>query len=507
MFKLLLDEGSGPREVLLPEGDTVFGRAPTCDVLIADPSVSRWHARFRVDGAQCLLADVGSRNGTFLNGEPVTDERPVHDGDEVLLGEFRVSVAETGAPPIRWSDAGLADAAATVYRPVDEAPIVDAQSPETLTRLRKLLGDIAAILLRASSDTDVLDRIVQLALDHLGADRAVLLLPREGSGDLVPRVIRAKEGAEAYTVSRSVVSRVMRDRVAILASDLGDSVLQSESIARQHVRSFICSPLWQEQSVSGALYVDTPLSRHFTAQDVEVLISFANYAAIALEQVRLLATLREETRRRERLQRYHSPAVVERILQDPGAAATNVDPQEREATVLFADLVGFTSLAEQLPPAAVGRLLNESLSLLTDAVFEEEGTLDKYLGDAILGVFGAPFPQSDHATRAVRAARRMRRRLAERNARSDVPLQVRIGISSGLVLAGDIGSMKRREYTVLGDVVNTAARLQSSVAYPDEIVITAATLQQLADDVTVRSRGLVTLRGRQRQVEVFAVDD
>jgi adenylate cyclase len=502
MFKLQLAETGAAREVLLPEGDTVLGRAPTCDVLIADPSVSRWHARFTVAGDRCTVSDVGSRNGTFVNGEPV-QTTAVRNGDEVVLGELRVMVEESSAPSIVWSEGGLPDAAAT-YRAVDAPAAPGRDTAETLARLRKLLADIAGILLKASTDTDVLERIVQLAFDHFGADRAVLLLPGETTGEMMPRVMRSRDPAHPPVVSRSVVARVMRDRVAILATDLNDSVFQSESILLQNVRSFMCAPLWHEQSVSGALYVDNPLQCQFTSQDIEVLVSFANYAAIAIEQVRLAATLREETRRRERLQRYHSPGVVAKILQ---AGDARVEPQERDVSILFADLVSFTSLAERLPPSTVAQLLNEALSIMTEAVFTEDGTLDKYIGDAILAVFGAPLDQADHAARAVRAATDMRRRLDARNEQAEPRLQLRIGISSGLVVAGDVGSMKRREYTVLGDVVNTAARLQAAVAEPGEIVITAATANQLEDSCRLRPKGLVPVRGRQQPVDVFVVEE
>ena len=173
-------------------------------------------------------------------------------------------------------------------------------------------------------------------------------------------------------------------------------------------------------------------------------------------------------------------------------------------SVLFADLVGFTSRAERLPPHEVAHLLNGCLGTMSEAVFEQDGMLDKFMGDALLAVFGAPFDQPDHALRAVRAATGIRNRLdAANRERPDDPLAVRIAINSGLVMTGDIGSPKRREYTVLGDVVNTASRLQSQVAGAGEIVISRATYDQIRDHLTARSRGPITLRGRSEPVEVF----
>jgi adenylate cyclase len=176
--------------------------------------------------------------------------------------------------------------------------------------------------------------------------------------------------------------------------------------------------------------------------------------------------------------------------------------------VLFADLVGFTSIAETMPASEVARLLNDFFAEMTDAIFAHDGTLDKFMGDGLLAVFGAPLPQVDHAARAVAAAIEMQRRLRRRAAQGKNPaLTMRIGLSSGPVVAGDIGSPKRREYTVLGDTVNTAARLESSVAQPGQIVLTRVTLDRVVDTISARSLGMIELRGRRQAVEVFAIVD
>src|SRR6185295_9942805 len=174
-------------------------------------------------------------------------------------------------------------------------------------------------------------------------------------------------------------------------------------------------------------------------------------------------------RRRERLQRYHSPSVVSRILEGGDDADAPFIAQERDLTVLFADIVGFTAMAEGMPPPQVAQLLNTYLGVMSDIVFEHEGTLDKFIGDAVMAVFGAPLEQPDHALRAVRTAQDMRRALSRLNANRASPIRMRISVHSGAALAGDMGSPKRREYTVLGDVVNTASRLEK-LDGPDEII-------------------------------------
>ena len=144
---------------------------------------------------------------------------------------------------------------------------------------------------------------------------------------------------------------------------------------------------------------------------------------------------------------------------------------------------------------------------MTDVVFEHEGTLDKFLGDALLAVFGAPFDQPQHPLRAVQSALAMRRALADMNAKQDGPkLGMRIAINTGVAITGDIGSPRRREFTVLGDVVNTAARMESEVAGPGEIVISGSTYERVKDRVKVRPLGSRALRGRAAPLDVYAVE-
>ena len=182
--------------------------------------------------------------------------------------------------------------------------------------------------------------------------------------------------------------------------------------------------------------------------------------------------------------------------------------QERDITVLFADIVGFTSMAERMPPQQVAAMLNRYFGRMTDIVFQHEGTLDKFIGDALLAVFGAPFDQPDHAERAIATAKAMRAGLAKLNAElGGQPLQVRMAINSGIALAGDIGAASRRDYTVLGDVVNTASRIETTIAGPDQIVLTRETFKRLTSTHTIRPLGAMTLRGRQEPIELFELGE
>jgi adenylate cyclase len=163
-------------------------------------------------------------------------------------------------------------------------------------------------------------------------------------------------------------------------------------------------------------------------------------------------------------------------------------------------------MVELMTPVEAAKLLNTFLTRMTDVVFEHEGTLDKFLGDALLAVFGAPFEQTDHALKAVEAALEMRRALADLNLQISQKLSMRIAINSGIALTGDIGSPKRREFTVLGDVVNIASRIEDEVAGPGEIVISGATYERIKKHVKVRPLGSRPLRGRATPLDLYAVE-
>jgi len=509
MFALIYQENGEPRRCVLSPGETVAGRLGTCNLVLDDASVSRRHAVFEVTDDVCTVTDVGSRNGVFLNGALVRGAT-LNDGDHIGLGRFDLTVERSAADRLSISEQHeLIEEPGTIYRPVvDLGTRAGTEAGPSQERSLRLLADVARTLVRNRPLGEILVQVVNLAFDTCPAERAFLVLKDERSGALVPRIACRRDGTEikSASLSRTIVNRVMKDRLAMLAADARvDARLDpSESLLAQDVRSFMCAPLWHEHDVIGILYVDASLTQRFSSTDLDLLTALSNFAAIAIEQARLAARIVEETGRRERLQRYPSPAVVSRILDAEAAVENAFLAQEREITVIFADIVGFTALSEQMAPAQTALLLNTFFGRMADVVFEYEGTLDKFIGDAVMAVFGAPLDQPDHAVRAARTALAMQAAIAKLNAESgNQPLQVRMGIHSGIALAGDIGSLKRREYTVLGDVVNTASRLESMVAKSGQIIISRATLDRLGEAFPVRPLGTQALRGRHAMVETF----
>src|SRR5262245_32686414 len=217
-------------------------------------------------------------------------------------------------------------------------------------------------------------------------------------------------------------------------------------------------------------------------------------------------SLREKEMIKRAFTRYVAREVVEEILKDPEHLV--LTGERREVTVLFCDVRGFTPLSERLAPEEVVLLLNDFYTLMIETTFKHDGTLDKFLGDAVMAIFGAPIAHPDHSLRAVRTALAMREGVVELNERrrkeGKEPIAVGIGVSAGEAVAGTVGTEERMEYTVIGDSVNLAARLESN-AKPGQILISQRTWDRVKGVVEVRPLGAIKVKGKEEQVEVYEV--
>src|SRR5512133_848959 len=226
------------------------------------------------------------------------------------------------------------------------------------------------------------------------------------------------------------------------------------------------------------------------------------------EMARALETSESEIRRevqlRTDLSRFMSHELVDAIVR--GEHGLALGGSRAEITVLFADVVAFTPIAESRAPEEAVALLNELFGILSEIVFRHAGTVDKFMGDCIMAVWGAPDPQPDHALRALRAADEMMRFLEVGNEdwreRFGVELELAIGINSGTVIVGNVGSKKRMEYTAIGDVVNVAARLEA-LARPNQVLLAAPTHSLATNEFQFRSCGERHLSGRSQGIVVY----
>jgi adenylate cyclase len=536
VYRLIYQDGDTPQSYTFATGEVVIGRSPECNVVLKDFGISRQHARIVVDEEGARIVDLKSKNGTQVNGVPVV-EAPLKDSDRILLGKFQLTFSKSLEGKVVLDEAKpLSEEAGTIIRSVGElskllapsdtagAPAeaakkapADVQELAKSNRILKVLTEFSKTLIATRPVEEVLQQVMDIVFDHVPADRGFLMLHEDGSDKLVPMVVKHRStpssGDQArISISKTIADRVIKDRVSILTSDaLVDPRFGAGDSIRFHgIRSAMCAPLWNKEQVIGIIHVDSPmLTNCFNLNDLDLLTALANYAAVAVERARLNAKIVAEEKKRERLGRFLSPQVTARIIatSESQSAALGV-PEEREVTVLFADIVGFTRMSETMSPPAVALILNDYLSRMTDVIFKYEGTLDKFIGDAIMAVFGAPLDMPDHASRAIKTALEMRERLDEFNAErkeGGPHLRIRIGINSGKAVAGEIGSINKKEYTVLGDTVNIASRLESSVATPMTIVIGEYTQDLVKDEFECRSLGAKELEGKEKVVKAYEV--
>ena len=262
-------------------------------------------------------------------------------------------------------------------------------------------------------------------------------------------------------------------------------------------------------AVLGAGYILTAsflfLSRH-------IIVNMINPPFMIISSVLLVLSYRffQEEKEKEVLRRsfeaYFSPALVKKIMRNPGILASSGD--KKELTVLFSDIVSFTSYSSDMNPEKVQQLLNEYFSEMTEIVFRYNGTVDKFIGDGLMVFFGDPEPMQDHAVQCVQVAVEMQKKAAElRDAwvgKGDMPLEIRIGVNTGNVFVGNMGSPRRLSYTALGGAVNMAQRLESN-APVNGILISQHTNDLVKDDFTTEPLGKIMLKGFKDPVPVFEV--
>ncbi len=273
--------------------------------------------------------------------------------------------------------------------------------------------------------------------------------------------------------------------------------------------TFLSVPLKIKEEAIGVLNVGDKTEGHFTSPDIKFLSSLASQSASSIEKARLYQNIEKEARLRSNFQRYLSPTIVDDIVQ--GGRDLTLGGEEVECSILFSDICGFTAMTEKEKPETIVRLLNEYFSVMTEIMFRNNGTLDKFIGDSIMAIFGAPIPSPEAHLNAVVAAIEMQQSLVRLRAKWEaegLPIfRQRVGINTGWVVAGNIGSPDRMDYTVIGDVVNLASRMESN-AKPMTTMISHYTYEKVKGNVKARPLESIQVKGKTeviRPYEILAV--
>ncbi len=529
----------------------VIGRLPDNDIALADSLVSRRHAQVRRTEQAYRITDLDSLNGVYVNNLKIEDEELAH-GDIIIIGESRLlfedapydearskedQFSSTPSAPGRVIQpspaAGTGAKAPGLARPEIVKPLSESESYElevlsadsALSPEREIssprrerpassrnffiLYQVARALNSTSSLAELMDQTMTLIFQVINAERGVIFLYGQ-DGSLEPSIARNRSGGEPpeVNVSKTITQKAIDEKAAIITADARyDSRFQAgASIVAYNIRSAICVPLWERGRMRGAIYLDNLMESYaFGEDDLDLLTAIANQVAIAVCHEEMQARMRENAVLRANLERFHSPDVANFIMQqsrlEEGLGRLL---EEREVTILFCDVCDFTAMLEGLPAQEAADLLIDFFDEMTSVIFSYKGTVDKFIGDSVMAIFGAPISHGNDAELAILSAVDMMKRMeAFKTAREpEKRFDIRIGINTGVVVAGYMGSRKRAEYTVLGDPVNVASRLVER-ARPASILVGEQAREKAGDSFEFKSMGKTRLKGKKKETAFY----
>jgi adenylate cyclase len=505
---------------------TTLGRHPSNTLRLVDREVSKEHALIERVGPDFVLKDLGSSNGTFVNGRRV-QELKLRDGDTISLGTSKL-IFHAGEPPPAPAPStapGVTVVANAVsvpavlaqmdqvpqnFRPADQ--ISDAEALRRDYEKLRIAYEFHRQVSLEGNQEDLFEQILKVSFELLNADNGVILTVDPKDHSFVPVLVRHRSATvhQNLMLSETMLRRVVETRKAVLTADaiIDERFSASESIVAQGIRSAMAVPLLVKGSIRAVLFLDS--RQHiaaFSEKDLAILSGIAAQAGIALENAALGEQIRAEAITRAELSRFLSKAVADAVIK--GETEDLRQSRVAEVTCLFADIRGFTTLAEDESPQDVVDMLNEFFTAMADVVFRHEGNLDKFIGDCVMAVWGPPVQHADDAARALRAAMEMQQAVGQLNRRRAAtgrkPIEVGIGVNTGPSVVGYMGSAERHEFTAIGDTVNTASRL-CGLAKGGEILAAEMTVRKAGGGAfTAEALPVMQVKGREKAVPTFRI--
>lgn len=518
MPQLVVSQNQPEQQIFsLSPGVTLIGRSPDNHIFLLHESVSRRHAQIDIVGGQVVLTDLKSTRGTFVNGIRINSQ-PLFGGESIYFGEVSCSFSLDSDSNQKANE----NQKTLVMNPT---PLFVRSAEDSLNRsilsykseakrggrlsidqkLHTLLQ--VSLLLSEAEPIDVLLRkILDLVFKLFDASRIFLLLLDEETKELTLRASYPEDQATSY--SKSLVQYVREHNVAALFSDVvHDPRFQAaQSVFLMDIQSAMVVPLQVRDHLLGVLYLDTVARTvAYQEEDLEFVAAFANQAAIALENAYLSKKIEQNAILRERFERFFPPAMAREIATSQNPLSTI----DTEITALFADISGYTAMVSGMAPRDVITLLNEYFAEISPIIFHHGGMIEKYIGDALLAIWGAPRAQEQDTFHALMSAVEILRTIVAFNKRKDrqniPPLQIHIGIHSGPVAAGNIGSSSYLQYATIGDTTNVTSRI-CSVANPNEILISEATWQRISPSpFPCEALPPVLVKGKNEPLQLYRV--
>lgn len=385
----------------------------------------------------------------------------------------------------------------------------DASKVTALQKRLALMFQVSQELGSASSLEDMLEKILDKLFEVFRqADRGFILMG-DSVDELVPMAVRTREGdADDVQISKTIARQVMSGKQAIISQNAmeDDRFSGGMSIVNLRILSMACAPLLYRDEVYGLIQLDTQNRSKFTGDDLNLLAGIAVQAAIFIKNHRLFESVRKEAEARANLQRYFSPALADQVAS--GAIDLKLGGDMKQGTVFFSDIIGFTSMSEKMSASEVVAKINRYMKYMVDIVFKYNGSVDKFIGDCIMAVWGAPVALKEEAVAAVSAAVEMQNALflfnGELRAEGAKPIHMGIGLNSGKFVAGNMGTETRMEYTVIGDDVNLAQRVESK-AGRGMVLVTDTTYEKAKHRLMACLLKPVGLKGKAKAVATYCI--
>ena len=518
------------RQWELPQGGQLtIGRAPDNDIRIDDLRVSRHHAILRsISRTRAELENISKGNIVAVNESKVTSnmgQRTVCDGDLIQVVSTLFRIKWDDEVPLSYNDEPLsmgttmAPAATDVTSLLSTTLSSQGSKEEEIKELRRkasMLAQLCEMSAQLSTNFDavsILDYATNVVMRAIPADCCAALMT-DGGEDPRPVSLRFRNPDSGRlmrqrSISRTAVRTAIEKRVMLSSHDVARDVDLniSHSAVLQGIRSLACAPLVGREKVYGALYVDRrDVLETFTELDTQLLAAVAAQAATAVEAARAHERAQREVMARAAFARFMPEHIIEELVENP--QKFQLGGTNKQVTVLFCDVRGFAKLSHRARPETIVDLLNILFTEMAAEIFQHQGTLNKYLGDGLMALFGAPVESETNARDAVAAAIGMQKRIKNVNAQlkaKKLPtVTLGIGINTGEATVGCIGAEQRSEYTAIGDTVNIASRIEG-VAKPGQVLVTRATVEKLKDEFPLSEPWSVEVKNIDEPVQIYSV--
>jgi class 3 adenylate cyclase len=475
-----------PVEYPLKPGKYIIGRMAENDIVIDDISASRHHAELTIDAVSetITIRDVNSTNGTYVNRQRIEKPVKLQSNDIIRIGQAIINLA--------WFDTGkpVRKDLAVTHHFTRELIL------ESLDQHSFLLYEVARHLNTVLDIETALLEVSNLIKRSMGANRCMVILAKQFN--------QLNEMGFPEVIAKEAI----RQQAAVIFPDMmsaANQEVRDAAIAHQ-IHSAMCVPVMSNEEILGLIYMyrnETNL-RPFDQRDMQLAVAISHQTALTIQRMYLIERLRKEQQAQQLLLRFLSPQEAEFLLQDYLESGSLPGLSAQKVSILFADIADSTGMAERLGPQHFATILDLFYRDSMEIMFKYGGVV-KLMGDGIMAVFGVKASNKLHEEQAICAGSDLINRVRTADYPNlDTPVVIGVAINTGMAMVGYVGTQERAEFTVLGDTVNVAYRMQE-FARPYRLVIGPGTIAAVSGKFNTQRIGGVTIRGREKSMQIYEV--